>query len=505
MATNGLASMEDVFSNLIKGLTLHRRRDAFHIDGRAFTYADLGTQVETIRSSIRLGPADRIIGVMAHDDLLTYASLLALWAEGRAFVPLSPGSPQVRNDDIIAQADIHVVLNSSPTGAVLHAHMVRTDLLPEVEGASPLIPVDGTETAYLLFTSGTTGRPKGVPISRNAVAAFVGAFDALGLEVGPEDRCLQMFELTFDLSVMSYLIPLLKGACVYTIPKEAIKYAYIHELLEDHRLTVALMVPSILNFLRPYFDEVDCPSLRANLFCGEALPLDVVEEWSACVPNARIINVYGPTEHTIFCTQYEYDRKGPNKERNGILSIGKPMFSTTIAIIDEQHNALLAGGTGELCLGGPQGTEGYWNDPERNAAYFIHPKGLTDGRRYYRTGDRCVMDTEGDLIYLGRVDHQVKVQGFRVELAEVEHHAKGLLDRRNVVAAALENAQGNTELVLVAEGAGTNGPELIKKLRTVLPPYMVPVRVHEMEILPLNVNGKIDRPAVTRWLRTLTP
>lgn len=496
--------MEDPFTQLIQGLTVHGQRNAFHIDGHFFSYAELSTKVEAIRSGIRQGPPDRVIGVMAHDDLLTYASLLALWAEGRAFVPLSPGSPQVRNDDVIEQAGIGFVLNSSLTGAATHARMVRTDLLPEVEGTAPLPEVAGTETAYLLFTSGTTGRPKGVPISRNAVAAFVEAFDALGLAVGPEDRCLQMFELTFDLSVMSYLIPLLKGACVYTIPKDAIKYAYIHELMEDQQLTVALMVPSILNFLRPYFDEVYCPALRASLFCGEALPLDVVQEWSLRVPNARIINAYGPTEHTIFCTEYEYHRLGTNKQRNGILSIGKPMFSTTVTIVDEQHNALPTGEEGELCLGGPQGTEGYWNDPERNATSFIHPKGLTDGRRYYRTGDRCLMDADGDLIYLGRVDQQVKVQGFRVELGELEHHAKGLLERQNVVAAAMDNAQGNTELILVTEGAAPDAQGLVKKLRTVLPPYMVPTRVHHMESLPLNVNGKIDRPAVARWLRSLT-
>ncbi len=492
----------DPFSELFDCLIRFAQRNAFHIGGQSYSYAELSAKVESIRSSIRGVPDDRIIGVMAHDDLLTYASLFAIWAEGRAYVPLSLASPQLRNDELVSQAGIHLVLNSSHVGGVTLARMLRTDLLPEVHGQAPLPHVDGKDMAYMLFTSGTTGRPKGVPISRNSLAAFVKAFDALGLDLGPEDRCLQMFQLTFDPSVMSFFIPLLKGACVYTIPEDAIKYAYIHELMEDHQLTIAAMVPSILNFLRPYFDEVYSPALRASLFCGEALPLDVVEEWSARVPNARIINIYGPTEHTIVCTEYEYDRQGSNKQRNGTLSIGKPMLGTTVVIIDEQHNALPIGETGELCLGGPQGTEGYLNDPERNAESFIYPKGPNDGRRYYRTGDRCLMDADGDLMYLGRIDHQVKVQGFRVELGELEHHAKMILPRQNMVAAALEGTQGNTELVLVTEGAVSDVQGLIKSLRGILPPFMVPSRVFHMDNLPLNNNGKIDRPAVTSWLRT---
>ncbi|MFZ1616241.1 MAG: amino acid adenylation domain-containing protein, partial [Flavobacteriales bacterium] len=491
--------MGNVFTELILGLRDHGHRNAFRIGPTFHSYTELNEAVDRIRAQIRQLPFEPVMALMAHDHLLTYAGIIALWAEGRAYVPLSPGSPHVRNLDVLAQSGARTVLSSGETAPLDGAVLVRTDLLPSTEEHLPPLSVSGGTIAYLLFTSGTTGRPKGVPISRDAVAAFVDAFERMGFNVVPEDRCLQMFELTFDLSVMSYLIPLLKGACVYPVPKEEIKYTYIHELLEDQSITVALMVPSILNFLRPYFEEVHCPSLRANLFCGEALPLDVLAEWAKCVPNARIVNVYGPTEHTIFCTELEYGRSGKNKERNGILAIGKPMHGTTVAIIGEDRKPVPDGTAGELCLAGPQATSGYWNDPARNAESFIPLGGNFGGTPFYRTGDRCQQDADGDLLYLGRVDHQVKVQGFRVELAEVEHHAKGELDKRNLVAVAVPNAQGNTELVVVVEGGLPDVTAYIKRLRAVLPPYMVPAKVMQLDRLPLNTNGKIDRPAVAAW------
>ena len=339
--------------------------------------------------------------------------------------------------------------------------------------------------------------PKESPITHRALAAFVAAFEALGLGIHPSDRVLQMFELTFDLSVMSYAIPLLHGASVLTVPGDALKYTYIHALLEDRSVTVALMVPSILNFLRPYFDEILCPSLRANLFCGEALPLDLLEEWCTCIPNARVLNVYGPTEHTIFCTAYEYQRNAENGSSNGILSIGKAMLGTTVGLVDEHGNWSHTGQSGELTLSGSPATLGYWRDEERTTSAFIHPESASP-QRHYRTGDRCSIDEDGTILYWGRMDDQVKVQGYRVELAEIEHFARRIAGGSVAVAIAVTNHFGHTELVLVLEGPAQDKASIINRLKEVLPSYMIPARVEQLSTLPLNANGKIDRPALKR-------
>ena len=175
-----------------------------------------------------------------------------------------------------------------------------------------------------------------------------------------------MFDLTFDLSIMSYFIPLTIGASVYTVPFSGIKYTNIYQLLEEHDITFALMVPSIINQLKPYFDEIKLEKMRYSLFCGEALHEDITAMWSQCIPNAQIENVYGPTEATIFCTRYTFKKKGANKSVNGILSIGKPMKNNFCFILNNADSIAKVNEKGELCLAGEQLTAGYINNEEKN-------------------------------------------------------------------------------------------------------------------------------------------
>jgi len=486
--------MSSPLNALFQGLSTYADRPAFFIAGQAHTYQDLLGHVNAIRAYLQAGHAgsDRIMGLYAQDHILTYASILALWAEGRAYVPLASTSPVERNQDIMAQAGISTVLSTEALDLGEGTRILRTDGIPPCDTELPFEAVSDGRLAYILFTSGTTGKPKGVPIEHGAIGAFLEAFERLGFNLVAEDRCLQMFDLTFDPSVMSFLTPLQKGACVYTIPNNALKYTYIHELLEDQQLTVAPMVPSILALLRPYFHEIHCPMLRLNTYCGEGLPLDVLTEWSRCAPNAVLVNIYGPTEHTIVCTAYTYSHTGRNKERNGILSIGKPMYGTQVSIMNGSGGMAAPGEPGELCLAGPQATKGYWNNPERTAQQFF----MHEGIRYYRTGDLCEQDTDGDILYLGRMDQQVKVQGFRVELGDLEHHARQHLDRQNAVAVAIVNRHGMTELALIVEGEPGSTAALVEQLRAKLPEYMLPRHILHLEELPLNSNGKVDRPAL---------
>ena len=484
-----------IFLDLKDAIISHKDRNAFFINDVYYSYSELAQCISNIRSLLKkeTTAAEKIIGIITNDDLETYASIIALWYEGKAYVPINPDLPFDRNESIINEAEIVTIIDSSEISIFPNRNTLKSKKIESV--VIDLNPKKSAENelVYLLFTSGTTGKPKGVPITKENLTGFINAFWDLGYDITKDDRFLQMFELTFDLSVMSYLIPLLKGACVYLVPKDKIKYSYIFELMEEQELTVALMVPSILYYLRPYFDEIDLPKMRYSLFCGEALSLDITKEWSNCLPNAQITNVYGPTEDTIFCTFYDFLRTEQNKSYNGILSIGKSMKQNYTIIVNEENEILKPGNIGQLCLGGIQLTPGYWKNVEKNKESFFNTNYNNKEERFYKTGDLCKSDENGDLLYIGRMDFQTKIQGFRVELSEIEFYAKEFLSKMNVVVFTLLDDLGNNEVAMVIESKPFDFKELIDYMKTKLPYYMVPKKVAFIDVFPLNSNGKTDR------------
>ncbi len=473
--------------------------NAFCINNTFYSYKEFAQIISNIRSLIKNSVSNNEInvGLITNDDIETYASIIALWFEGKAYVPLNPEFPIERNSMVIEQADIVSILDSSSEKQFSDYNSLLTKNLDNTELDITPTKISSKTLAYIFFTSGTTGTPKGVPITFGNLSGFIEAQWALDYTITEHDRCLQMFELTFDLSVVSYLAPLLKGASIFTIPKDEIKYSYIFELMEDHELTYSLMVPSILHYLRPYFDEINCPSMKYSLFCGEALPLDVTEEWSKCIPNATIANVYGPTECTIYCMDYTYKKEAENKAHNGVLTIGKDMKNTSTIIVDDNNNEVETGKEGELCLSGVQLTSGYWKDEQKNKEVFFNKIHNGKETRFYRTGDLCRADEDGDVLYLGRVDFQAKIQGFRVELSEIEFHAKAALNKVNAVAIAFTNNIHNTEIGLVIESEPLDTKPLIEDLNLKLPKYMIPTQIKFIGNFPLNTNGKTDRNKLT--------
>ncbi len=469
------------------------KNNAFCINGEYFSYSEFIQRIAVISESLQNNKENNI-GLIANDDIDTYASIFAIWVTGKVYIPLSPETPEERNQNIIKQVGIKTILDSNKTQKLQsHDFFTSMSLLN-----TRIQTVDfNNQLAYIFFTSGSTGNPKGVTISKNNIASFVEAFWAMGYSINEADRCLQMFELTFDLSVMSYLIPLLKGACVYTIPKGKIKYSYIFELLDEQELTVALMVPSILNYLRPYFSEIDCPRLRYSLFCGEALHENIIDEWSKCVPNAQIDNVYGPTEDTIFCTRYTYNRDEKNDSHNGILSIGRSMLNNHAIVFNDINEPAGYSQIGELCLAGEQLTPGYFNNSALNKEMFFTVKHKGIETRFYRTGDLCLMRENGNIDYIGRKDSQVKIQGFRIELSEIEYHTKKAINEQfPLISIVLKNKSGNNEIAVVFESSEFELNGINEYLNSKIPPYMVPTKYYFLQQFPLNTNGKIDRKKI---------
>ena len=488
----------DILSKIQYSTEKYSENNAFFINNVFYTYFDLAVVISKIRKSIqlRIDDTEQIIGLIANDDLETYSSIIALWLEGKAYVPLSHDAPIDRNENIISQSNIKTVLDSSQKFISSELQIINTKNL--LETTIDLAPkkILKSKLAYLLFTSGSTGIPKGVPISRINLSAIINALDSLKLNINENDRCLQMSELTFDVSITSFLYPLIKGACVYTVPRGVVKFTYVYELLEKQKLTVAQLVPSLLNYLQKYFDEIYLPYVKYSFLTAEALPVKLAEEWSKCVPNSKIFNFYGPTENTVWSSYYEFKRNGFNLSYNGLLSIGKALKETEIIIIDKNNQILTYGNKGELCLSGTQLTSNYWKNDKKNSEAFFYLDYNNKKTKFYRTGDLCSFDVSGNIIYLGRIDFQAKINGYRVELCEVEHHAKSFLGKINVIAIAFTGKTKNSEIGIAIESIKFDYKSLLEYLKIKMPNYMIPSKFIFLEKFPLNSNQKIDRKEI---------
>ncbi|MFJ3446472.1 amino acid adenylation domain-containing protein [Streptomyces sp. NPDC086081] len=453
------------------------------------------------------GAVPRTAGLAATRSVRSYAAYLALQRLGTAVVPLAPTAPRERTARIAAAAELDVLLTDNPS---LRAGDIPSFPLNRVSPAAGTAePPRGDpypeDLAYILFTSGSTGIPKGVPITHRNVCAYL-THVIQQYSPRPDSRLSQTFDLTFDLSVFDMFAAWTSGATL-VVPTPADLLAPVR-WAAGQRLTHWFSVPSLVSYakrmrsLRPG----SLPDLRWSLFCGEPLTIPQADAWAAAAPGSTLANLYGPTELTISCAAYVQpsDPAARPATANGTVPIGTVHPALDHLVVDESGRPAT---TGELLVRGPQRFPGYL-DPADNTGRFAsfdgdHALPLPAAQRpgeehWYRTGDR-VTRAQGNLVHLGRLDQQVKVRGHRVELGEVEAALRSRPGVQDAVAVAVEGPGG--DLVIEAVCTGTTPPgELAAALRTHLPTYMVPRGVTRWDELPLNANGKIDRQAVVSLL-----
>lgn len=486
-----------LLQKIIENCYLHSNRNAFFIQNTFYTYTDFAQKIAGISEQLNTlnKPPQSTFGVVTTDSLETYASILALWINGYVFVPLSLANSLERNQSNIDQTNIKTVLvntlNEVENYTLQGVDYIETERL----SSSKKIEVKLThlpDILYVLFTSGSTGKPKGVPISLKNLEAFIVSFLEIGYQLNYEDKFLQIYDLSFDASVHCYTLPLFLGACVYTVPPQEVKYLYAYKLMKEQGLTFAKMPPSTLTYLRSFFSTIKLEKLKYMLFGGEALPLNLITDFKNCIPIAEIHNVYGPTEATINCFCYKLPTKHI-KQFNSVVCIGKPFGDTIAIVIDEHFNILSANQKGELCVSGNQITKGYWKNPEKNKSVFIELVINNKPLTFYKTGDLVYFDEQNDFYYCGRIDNQVQIQGYRVEMGEIEHHARTIVNKSQVVAIAKENVEGVFQLFLMIEDKEQDISELKNHLKEKLPTYMLPHKIIAVEKFPLTTSGKIDR------------
>ncbi|MFJ4910525.1 amino acid adenylation domain-containing protein [Streptomyces sp. NPDC093249] len=474
-------------------------------DGRSTTYATLLERAHAL--------ADRLldygvepgahVGVMMHRVPDLVPTLLAVSLTGAAYVPLEPSWPAERLRTIVSDASLSLVVHSEDV-AVPALPGVRTTTLPEDGGGTAPAPhvtdrsaPQGAGTAYVMYTSGTTGRPKGVVVPQTSVTAFLHALgDAFPLD--GTDRVLVRTPFTFDVSVMDMFWPLSRGASlVFPHPQGHLDPAHLTEVVAGHGVTAATFVPTQLNAFLAAPAVSDCRSLRRVFSMGEALhPVTVAALWCA-LPGVELVNAYGPTEATVVTVLHRCRPGDPSRAR---VPIGRPLGQTGVHIVDPRTLRPVPSGTpGELILTGPQITRGYLGQPEQTRRQFLPDTfsahaDTTD--LAYRTGDTVVELPDGELDHLGREDRQVKIRGNRIELGDVEH---ALLDLPRVVDARAElRAPGPggpatlTAWVVVAPGTPDTGTELRRALLRTVPTAMVPDHIAVLDALPTLTSGKLD-------------
>jgi amino acid adenylation domain-containing protein len=355
------------------------------------------------------------------------------------------------------------------------------------------------DPAHILFTSGSTGIPKGVVIAHGNVLPFLRwARDYFG--TSPFDRVSWHPPLHFDLSTFDVFGTLRAGAALYPVPADLSLLPHkLAQFIRERELTQWFSVPSVLNYMAKFdvLRDGDFPALRRVLWCGEVLPTPTLRYWMQRLPHASFTNLYGPTETTIASSYYRVPAC-PTDERAEI-PIGRPCPGEELLVLDEEGRPVPSGQVGDLHIAGVGLSPGYWRDPEKTRAAFLS-RGTDPCVRLYRTGDLARVGDDGLVYYVGRADAQIKSRGYRIELGEIEAalYSIGCLRECAVVAIPSQGFEGMAICcAYVPQGARTvTSVGLREELAKLVPSYMLPSRWLDFEALPKNANGKVDRPCL---------
>ncbi|MEU0530190.1 amino acid adenylation domain-containing protein [Amycolatopsis tolypomycina] len=474
-------------------------------EGETVTYADLAARVDRLAGALAAAGAgpERVVAVVLPRSVELIVALHAIARSGAAFLPVDPDYPAQRIGHLLGDAAPVLVVTNASAAALVPA-TVDSPVLSLDDDLPPSRPLPearphGGNAAYVLYTSGSTGRPKGVVVSHAALANRVlwmqGTY---GLSAG--DRVLQKTSCGFDVSVWEFFWPLVTGATLVVARPDGHRDPwYLAEVIRREAVTDLHFVPSMLREFLAAADPGGCPSLRRVYCSGEALSPSLREEFHAKLP-AELHNLYGPTEAAIDVTAWA----SPPADEVPVVPIGRPVWNTRLYVLDDRLRPVPPGAPGELYLAGVQLARGYRGRPGLTADRFVaNPFG--DGERMYRTGDRARWNRHGEVEYLGRADHQVKIRGVRIEPGEVEAVLRDHETVAEAVVLALPDAAGDRELVayvVAAPGRACDTDELRAHAAGRLPAVMVPAAVVPVAAFPVTAHGKLDRAALPRPERT---
>lgn len=477
------------------GVAIHRDRIAVD-DGRVrYTFGELEQVAQRLAAAFTekgVSPGDRV-AILADKVALMPAIAVAVWICGAVYVPLDPEAPPARIERILARLRPRLVLScrdapppeSCPviTRAMLEA--IATD--PSAERRLVPAGMANDASAYIVFTSGSTGEPKGVEITVGSLLAYFKAHNEV-LRFGPQSRVISFTPFHFDVSIEDTLLPLSLGAFVFQY-RGIVAGPLIRKVLTRERITHMIAVSTVLTLISNPASAISrdaFPELGMVMTGAEVCDPKVINLWKSGLPGCRVINAYGPTETTIVCLCHTIDQ--PEPDRSSSYPIGAPLEGVEAIILAQDGREVADGEQGELCIGGVQVMRGYFDQPAENDRVLFERHGL----RFYRTGDICFRDPDGAFVYVGRRDDEVKIAGKRVHLGEVRQTVMALPGADRVAIGRVDRFDRHEIAIIVV----SEDPSIIERaqahLGRELPAYMRPsIWVHASKVA-LSATGKTD-------------
>ncbi|MGU1608917.1 non-ribosomal peptide synthase/polyketide synthase [Pseudomonas aeruginosa] len=460
-------------------------------------YAELNRRANRLAHALieRGVGADRLVGVAMERSIEMVVALMAILKAGGAYVPVDPEYPEERQAYMLEDSGVELLLSQSHLKLPLAQGVPRIDLdqadawLENHAENNPGIELNGENLAYVIYTSGSTGKPKGAGNRHSALSnRLCWMQQAYGLGVG--DTVLQKTPFSFDVSVWEFFWPLMSGArLVVAAPGDHRDPAKLVALINREGVDTLHFVPSMLQAFLQDEDVASCTSLKRIVCSGEALPADAQQQVFAKLPQAGLYNLYGPTEAAIDVTHWTCVEEGKDA-----VPIGRPIANLACYILDGNLEPVPVGVLGELYLAGQGLARGYHQRPGLTAERFVASP-FVAGERMYRTGDLARYRADGVIEYAGRIDHQVKLRGLRIEVGEIEARLVEHPWVREAAVLAVDGKQLVGYVVLESEG-GDWREALAAHLAASLPEYMVPAQWLALERMPLSPNGKLDRKAL---------
>ena len=466
---------------------------AIHLDGVKWSYRELWSRSNQLAGFLHdLNAKNQAIGIYTNNTLDMYAALLASWISGNYFIPLNHKFPADRLMQMIAESQLVAIFCEKSSSSEIEKWELNIPILTYCT----ITPRAASETnqdfsdaqAYTLFTSGSTGKPKGIPINHSHLHALMqDLIDRYPLS--KDDKVLQAFEISFDVSIACILLAWTQGAQLVVANLNGITAINAFKAIHDHHINFVTLPPSALHYLkRLRMLEMPLPWVKKTIFTGEALSFNVAKEWQQCAMHTSVDNAYGPTEGTVWSLIYSLDESTASQTINGLCPIGQPLKNILMRIVDEEGREVRPGERGELWIGGSQIFHGYVQLPEKTKEVLFV---TADNQYWYKTGDIVLQNSENQVVYINRKDNQVQVNGFRVELGEIEHHLRSIISSESAVVIAHES-QGVTELFAFIQG-DWNQDIVLNRIREKVPGYMVPRKLFILDHLPINTSGKIDK------------